>query len=297
MLDIKDLAQSKLRSPSLDKLHGQRKAIELIYSGDKVDYAYDDEVGEGLRQRLEKITGKSICIIDKGGSFVSDFFSTVDKKELIDLEGEFYEIKFKDFSLYLERKFTGGWINTFMDAREIILPPKSTVERGIKRLYILRSDSEFYALPELEYPKAIAQFLKWAKKKKKLGIEVDDIWNHSSKIVWEGENEEKRIDWIWTETIEGYLVKNIKTEDDLVAYNLWLQSDYKKMVEESNAGYKSWMKNSGRFTKGDYNSQFWKRRYARSIPNQLIPIQITGISQADVDQYIEETNNRYKVSR
>lgn len=299
MLQIQDLSQSKLRSSSLDKLHGQKKALDLTYSGDKVYSVSEDSTTEAVRKKLESITGKSIYVIDKGSSFVGDFIDDLEYSnptEVIDL-GDFKEVKFKDFSLYHEK--SGWWRQTFMDAKEIILPPKSIVEKGQKRLYILYVGDKYLKLPELEYPKIIVQFIKWAKKKKKLTFaKADDIWNHSNNVVLVDKNsypilhpedqDTDRIDWYRTGlSCDGYPARNIKTEDDLVAYNNWLLGDYKKLVEKSNAAYKKAFKgNSG-----------WKWEMNVPIPGKLDPTEITTITQDDVDQFISEVNNRYKVSR
>lgn len=304
MLQIQDLSQSKLRSSSLDKLHGQKKALELTYSGDEVYSVSEDSITEAVRKKLESITGKSIYVIDKGNSFVGDFIDDLEYSnptEVIDL-GDFKEVKFKDFSLYRETSGSGGWYpQAFMDAKEIILPPKSTVEKGQKRLYILYVGDKYFKLPELEYPKIIAQFIKWAKKKKKLTFaKADDIWNHSNNIVLadkdsypivrpEDPTDTDRIDWYRTGlSCDGYPARNIKTEDDLVAYNNWLLGDYKKLVEKSNAAYKKVFKN---------DSWRWKREMNIPIPGKLDPTPITTITQDDIDQFISEVNNRYKVSR
>ena len=311
MLTINDLAQSKLRSSSLDKLHGQKKAIELCYSGDEVYHVSDDARTEEIRQRLEKATGKAVYVIDKGSSFVDEFFDSISESnptEVIDIDDEFEEIKFTDFSLYHVKGYT--YSPVFMDAREIILPPKSTVERGIKRLYIVKLDGNLYKLPELEYPKIIVQFLKWAKKKKKLAINsIDEIWNYEKKIVFfkagDSLGRDGAIDWYETGDgywgnqffCNGYPVKNLKTEDDLVNYNDWLQSDYKSIIDASNKIYKKCWQADKRTPGGArYHDSFWTGRI-KTVPYKLDPTEITTITQADVDQFINEWNNKYQVKR
>ena len=282
MLQIQDLSQSKLRSSSLDKLHGQKKALDLTYSGDEICGASEDTEAEAYRKDLERITGKAIYAIDKGESFVGHFIDDLkdsNPSEVIDL-GDYEEVKFKDFSLYLKKSRWWGSRRAYMDVKEIILPPKSTVEKGQKRLYILYVGGEYFKLPELEY-------------------KADDIWNHSHNVVLvdkdsypivqlKDQTDTDRIDWYRTGLSgKGYPARNIKTEDDLIAYNNWLLGDYKTLVEKSNAAYKKAFKgNSG-----------WDWEKNVLIPGKLDPTPITTITQDDVDQFISEVNNRYKVSR
>ena len=311
MLTINDLAQSKLRSSSLDKLHGQRKAIEFRYEGSEAYDFRDDEKTESIRQELEKLTGKTICVIDKGGSFVEDFFNNIKSEkptELIDL-GDFYELKFPDFSLYYLYKAGYYWNTTFMDAREIILPPKSTSERGQKRLYIARINRKLYKLPELEYPKTMVQFLKWAKKKKKITFDHVDLWNYEKKLVFfktgDSLGRDGAVDWDEVEGgwgsnpffCEGYPIRNLKTEDDLIQYNTWLLGDYKTTIETSNKIYnKCWKANKSN-PRSCYSDYYWERRIIDVPDKKLNPTEITTITQADVDQFINEWNNKYQVKR
>lgn len=280
MLTINDLAQSKLRSSSLDKLHGQRKAIDFSHEGSEVYDFRDDEETEKTRQELEEITSKTICVIDKGGSFVRDFFNNVkstNPAELIDL-GDFYEIKFPEFSLYWHYKAGYYWDATFMDAREIVLPPKSTAEKGPKRLYVLAYDGKMYNLPELEYPRAIAPFLKWLKKKKKMSYtSAPAIWNGDRKIY----NKKGELDWVELRcggSCYGYPVKNLKSKDDLREYNVWLLGEYKTEVEK-------------------YNKTCGGKYFKVSSPTtKLDPTEI-DITQTDIDDFIKEWNNKYQVKR
>lgn len=311
MLTINDLAQSKLRPASLDKLHGQRKAINLYYSGDEVYATSDDEETEKIRQELENITSKTIYVIDKGGGFVDEFFNDVkltNPSEIIDLEN-FYELRFSDFSLYCQKRHH-YWHRTFMDAREIILPPKSTVKKGAKRLYIVKIDGKIYKLPELEYPKIVVQFLKWAKKKKKLAFNsIDNLWNYDKKIVYFDVDDRLgrggAIDWYETDGIyygnsffcDEYPIKNLKTEDDLKGYNVWLQSDYKSLIEASNKIYNDCWESDKKTPGGQkYRDFFWSDNI-KTVPGDLKPTEITVITQGDIDQFIAETNNRYQVRR
>lgn len=278
MLTINDLAQSKLRSSSLDKLHGQRKAIDFSHEGSEVYDFRDDEETEKTRQELEEITSKTICVIDKGENFVRDFFRSTNPAELIDL-GDFYELKFPEFSLYWHYR-AGGWNATFMDAREIILPPKSTAEKGPKRLYVLAYDGKMYNLPELEYPRAISPFLKWLKKKKKMSYtSAPAIWNGDKKI----HDEKGELNWVelMYGSCYGYPIKNLKSKDDLREYNVWLLGEYKAEVEKYN---KTLERTYGRYLK------------VVSLPTKLDPTEI-AITQADIDDFIKEWNNKYQVKR
>lgn len=277
MLTINDLAQSKLRSSSLDKLHGQKKAIELHYEGDEVYDVSDDARTEEVRQRLEKATGKTIYVIDKGGFFVDEFFDSISESnptEVIDINGDFEEIKFTDFSLYHVKGFT--YSPVFMDAREIILPPKSEQSRGLRRLYILAYDGKLYNLPELEYPRTIVPFLKWLKKKKKLSYTSSPmVWNGDKKI-YDNNGDLSWIDICCGGASYGYPIKNLKTKEDIREYNTWLLGEYKTKVEAHNK----------------------INKYTNLIVpvTKLNPTELS-ITQSDVDQFINEWNNKYQVKR
>ena len=75
-----------------------------------------------------------------------------------------------------------------------------------------------------------------------------------------------------------YMMKNIKTEDDLATYNDWLETFYK-----------GWIR--------DVHNKRVKSPWGYVDPENIKPISPTPIpiTQADVDQFVAEYNNRFKI--
>lgn len=276
MISIDRFTKSKHCSSGLDKLHGQKIAKELEHYGSEVE-THSDKSGEERRKKMENIIGKHAYRVDKGEWPLSNFFDEIQEsspEEILPVGEEVEEIRFTDFSIY---RFKDGYA-IYMDAKEVILPPKTKQERGSPRLYIIAYDRKIYNLPVLEYPKSIAPFLKWLKKKKKLSYtSAPTIWNgDKTKTLYDKSG---NIDWValrYDCSCYGYPIKNLKTKEDIDDYNSWLMGKYKADVEKHNK------------TNGDF------RRI--SDPTKLNPIEI-DITQVDVNEFIDSWNNKYQVKR
>ena len=242
--------------------------------GDEVLDTYELSDLELERQEVEKAIGKYIYYIDKGNSSLHDFFDDLrvsSPEEIIKIKDGLEEIKFTDFSVYRTEKYWG----TYMDAKEVILPPKVKQIKGSPRLYILAYNGGMYNLPVLEYPKSIAPFLKWLKKKKKISYSSKPcIWNGDKTIYDKSGN----LDWVEVmyNSSYGYPIKNLKTKEDISDYNTWLLSKYKPEVER-------------------YNKSV--RMLHLVVPTAALNPTEIDITQADVDEFIDFWNNKYQVKR
>ena len=75
-------------------------------------------------------------------------------------------------------------------------------------------------------------------------------------------------------------MKNIKSEEDLIDYNSWIETEYR-----------DWIVNV-------YNKN-WTRREFQGKPERAVKINPTllEIKQEDIDQFVIDYNNRFKVER
>ena len=241
----------------LDSIHGNRGNLP-----ENSPYLYEMDLKADATEleKAEHMAKEKLWMIDKGGSFVWDFMLEHDG---IEIEGG-KMIKFEqDIRFYL---FPGHGL--YMNVRRIILPPKKTVEVGkTKRLYVLKDGKSLYKTPMLLFPPSPKELLKWLRKKKKIKVGKDtEIWNRN-------------------ETLDKWYIsytpmKNIKSEEDLIDYNSWIETEYR-----------DWIVNV-------YN-KYWTRREFQGKPERAVKINPTllEIKQEDIDQFVIDYNNRFKVER
>ena len=285
-MNIQDFIDSGFIGKSVDKIKGSSVGI-FIDQGSKEVYA--DSSAEAERQEVEKLTGKKIWVVVKGTSACRDFIkSLIDVKnpEVKQIGGGYYEVPFDDFSLY-HKPLDVAWSEVLMDAREVILPPKKTIEYGPSRGYVVSvrgtTSFKYYFCPYLQYPASFAPFFKWLVKKKKITISKGE----AQPLVWNKDKLPKNlIEWYHqTMFLTGVPMKNIKAEDDLEIYNEWLKTVVVPYLD-------SMKKKDGGKTFG----QEWLDHI--SCPDNVSFTVLTGITQEVVDEYMKEANGVvYKVLR
>ena len=241
----------------LDSIHGNRGNVpeDSYYL-----YEMDLKADATELEKAEHIAKEKLWMIDKGVSFVYDFMKKCEGEELgkgiIKWEFE-QDIRFYDFPFGI-----------FMNVRRIVLPPKKTVEVGkTKRLYVLKDGGNLYKTPMLLFPPSPKELIKWLRKKKKIKLGKDtEIWNHN-------------------ETLDKWYIsytpmKNIKSEEDLIDYNSWIETEYR-----------DWIVNV-------YNKN-WTRIEFQGRPERAVKINpiLLEIKQEDIDQFVIDYNNRFKVER
>ena len=298
-MKLQEFLDSGFIGKSVDKIKGSSVGIYIDPSSREVSA---DSYAEAERQKAEKLAGKKLWVINKGAYACITFFRSLAKAkspELKPLGDGYYELPFEDFSLY-HQPLDIGWTDVYMDAREVILPPKKKAEYGQERGYIVslivgdidegnRSISHYF-LPYLTYPKAVHPFLEWAVKKKKLILPKGKLilWNKNQKIEtkyakpglynlasWEIEVQSFGV---------GVPISNIKTYDQISDFNNKLKNTILPTLEKS----KKDLDNCPRFV-FDRDKVF--------CPDH-IDVSELNMTQEVVDEYMNEVNNiTYKVLR
>lgn len=277
----------------LDSIHGNKglDGYSLVVCKEAVEDKYEVSKIKAIETKV----GESIFSIDKGEGPLIDFFSSdlVKDEDVEDLGNGLWRIRFQDgINFYSTSRWYYG--DTYMNVRRIVLPPRKKVEPGKERLYILRGD-KCYKLPFLKYPSSIKDLMKWLKKKKKTSFDLSSVtlWNYNQSIReqkykyesdWkEGKDPKLMVPDIWNFSYQP--VRNIKTEADIIAYNEWINTEYKAFIKDELNPY---------VIKSGWSDRM-KKDPSRVIPlTGLIEIRIT---QTDIDQFCNEYNNRYKVER
>lgn len=243
---------------SLDSIHGNRG--NLPETG--IDFRDDLKADVKDLERLEKKVGEKLWAIDKGYGFVYDFVKNHwEERDDIDWETDRWNFE-RDVKIY---KMLDG---LYMNVKRVVLPPPTQMTESVKRIYILKDESGFYKLPLLSYPnRSLRLFLTWLKRKKKikLGKELE-IWNKNIKL--------DEFDFSF------YPMKNIKSEEDLKAYNVWIVSEFRE-----------WIKNV-------YNP-FWKVDSVIKDPErtkEINPSEIE-ITQEDISEFVRGYNGKFKIER
>ena len=242
----------------LDSIHGNRGNVP-----DDSYYLYEMDLKADATEleKAEHMAKEKLWMIDKGESFVWDFMAGHEVEEM-EGGGRKYEFE-QDVRFYYFPR-----LGIYMNVRRIVLPPKKTVEVGkTKRLYVLKDGRNLYKTPMLLFPPSPKELIKWLRKKKKIGVGKDtEIWNHN-------------------ETLEKWHIsytpmKNIKSEEDLIDYNGWIETEYR-----------DWIVNV-------YNKN-WTRIEFQGKPERAVKINPTllEIKQEDIDQFVTDYNNRFKIER
>ena len=241
---------------NLDSIHGNRGNIseDSYYL-----YEMDLKADATELERAEHIAKEKLWLVGKGESFVYKFMK---KHDGVDLENNCTRYDFEqNIRFYYIRS-----LGIYMNIHRVVLPPKKTIEVGkTKRLYILKDGKNLYRTPMLLFPPSPKELIKWLKKKKKIKLGKVEIWNHNETLD------------IWTYTYTP--MKNIKSEEELVDYNNWIETEYR-----------DWITN--------VHSKEWKevRVLDKSKAVKINPSLLT-ITQEDVDQFVEDYNNRFSVER
>lgn len=297
-MKLQEFLDSGFIGKSVDKIKGSSVGIYIDPSSREVSA---DSYVEAERQKAEKLAGKKLWVINKGASACIDFFESLAKAkspELKPLGDGYYELPFEDFSLYHQPQDI-GWTDIYMDAREVILPPKKKAEYGPTRGYIvsLVTGNVFdgnrlvshYFLPYLTYPKAVLPFLEWAMKKKKLTLPKGklSLWNKNQKIS----NDHAKpglynID-SWAVDVQSFGVgvpmSNIKTREQVNDFNTGLKTIIRPTLEKS---------------KKDLDNCPWVVYRDKVFCPDHIDVSELNITQEMVDEYMNEVNNiTYKVLR
>jgi hypothetical protein len=242
----------------LDSIHGNRGNVpEDSY------YLYEMDLKADATEleKAEHIAKEKLWLVDKGESFVYDFMRGHNGEDLGN-GNERYDFE-QEVRFYCLRG-----LGIYMNVRRIVLPPKKTVEVGkTKRLYVLRDGREFWKTPSLLFPSSPKDLLKWLRKKKKIKLGKDtEIWNHNETL------DKWRISYT--------PMKNIKSEEDLSDYNGWIETEYR-----------DWIVNV-------YNKN-WTRIEFQGKPERAVKINpiLLEIKQEDIDQFVIDYNNRFKIER
>jgi hypothetical protein len=241
----------------LDSIHGNRGNVpEDSY------YLYEMDLKADVTEleKAEHIAKEKLWLVDKGESFVYDFMK---KHDGVDLGNNCTRYDFEqDVRFYCIR-----FLGIYMNVRRVVLPPKKTVEVGkTKRLYILKDGRNLYKTPMLLFPPSPKELLKWLKKKKKIKLGKDtEIWNHNETL---------------DTMIHSYTpMKNIKSEEDLIDYNNWIETEYRDWID-------------------NVHNKFWTRVCVMDKSKAIrINPTILEITQEDVDQFVVNYNNRFSVER
>lgn len=241
----------------LDSIHGNRGNLP-----ENSPYLYEMDLKADATEleKAEHMAKEKLWMIDKGESFVYDFMRGHNGEDLGN-GNERYDFEQEVRFYYLPR------LGLFMNVRRIVLPPKKTVEVGkTKRLYVLKDGKNLYKTPMLLFPPSPKELLKWLRKKKKIKLGKDtEIWNHNETLD------------MWTYTYTP--MKNIKSEEDLTDYNGWIETEYRDWI--INFQNKEWK-----------NVRVLDKSKAVKINPTLIEIK-----QEDIDQFVAEYNDRFKVER
>jgi hypothetical protein len=212
-------------------------------------------------EKAEHIAKEKLWLVDKGESFVYDFMRGHNGEDLGNWN-ERYDFE-QEVRFYRLRG-----LGIYMNVRRIVLPPKKTIEVGkTKRLYVLKDGKNLYKTPMLLFPPSPKELIKWLRKKKKIGVGKDtEIWNHNETLD----------KWSFSYTP----MKNIKSEEDLTDYNGWIETEYR-----------DWIVNV-------YNKN-WTRIEFQGKPERAVKINPTllEIKQEDIDQFVIDYNNRFKIER
>lgn len=290
-MKIQDFLDSGFIGKTTDKLKGSSVGIDIRYSGSYSEVS-PDSYAEKARQDVSRLTGKKIWSVVKGKIASMEFlFWAVENKpdDVIYLGEGYYEVPFEEFSIYGKYSKYHLGIEVLMDAKEVILPPKSTATLAkLSRTYVLsRADSTFhyYLLPYLNYPNSLAPFIKWLGKKKKLVIKDLVIWNKDQNIY----KSPGAINLItWGNDVQADLgapMRNIKTEDDLNDYNEWLEKEVGPDLEKAKASDPG-------------GSALWEKMVRCFHCPTKIDVVKVDITQSDIDDYIKEVNGpTFKVIR
>lgn len=293
-MKLQKFIDSGFLGKELDKIKASSVGIYIDPSSREVS---GDSSAETERQIVEALTKKKIWVVVKGTSACRKFIkSLIDAKdpEVKQIGSGYYEIPFEDFSLY-SRPLALGWTEILMDAREVILPPKKTVEHASPRGYVftIRSGAKasHYFLPYLSYPKAILPFINWLKKKKKITLPKGKLilWNKDWKIE-ESRDKAGCYDLSsWEINIQSFGARvplsNIKTAEQIDDYNSTLKNIVKPTLEKS---------------RNDLTNQSWfvpaRRKYI--VCPDHINVTTLDVTQEMVDEYIKDANSAtYKVLR
>ena len=242
----------------LDSIHGNRGNLP-----EDSPYLYEMDLKADATEleKAEHIAKEKLWMIDKGESFVWDFMKKHNEGEY--KKGEMVNLEFEqDVRFYYLPK-----LGLYMNVRRIVLPPKKIVEVGkTKRLYVLRDGKNLYKTPMLLFPPSPKELIKWLRKKKKIKLGKDtEIWNHNETLD------------MWTYTYTP--MKNIKSEEDLIDYNGWIETEFRDWI--TNVHSKEWK-----------NVRVLDKSKAIKINPTLLEIK-----QEDIDQFVTDYNNRFKVER
>lgn len=242
----------------LDSIHGNRGNLP-----EDSPYLYEMDLCANASdlEKAEHIAKEKLWMIDKGESFVWDFMQKCNEESIE--KGEMVKLEFEqDVRFYYLPR-----LGLFMNVRRIVLPPKKTVEVGkTKRLYVLRDGRNLYKTPMLLFPPSPKELLKWLRKKKKIKLGKDtEIWNHNETL---------------DTMVHTYTpMKNIKSEEDLSDYNGWIETEYRNWIE-------------------NVHNKFWTRVCVmdKSKAVKINPT-LLEIKQEDIDQFVTDYNNRFKIER
>ena len=226
-------------------------ASNSVYRGEGgMFYNVDEQTLESIR-KLENEIGESLYLIDKGYSALVDIITDNNDDTL----------EFENFKVYtlLSEGTSGYCCGLVMNAKEVILPPKKTIESGKKiRLYVFRGeDGKLYKMPPLQYPRAVKDFSKWLKRRRIITVKPKYFFNITEDISDWGEWRKKHSVPMW----------NLDSEEKIKEYVEFLEEDYLPKYQPSQKVV---------------------------LLKNLIEI---NVKQGDIDNYISETNNRYVVKR
>ncbi len=298
-MKLQEFIDSGFIGKSVDKIKGSSVGIYIDPSSREVSA---DSYVEAERQKAEKLAGKKLWVINKGASACINFFRSLfnaKSPELKPLGDGYYELPFEDFSLY-HQPCDIGWTDVYMDASEVILPLKKTVNHSSTRGYIvsLVTGNVFegsrlvshYFLPYLTYPKAVLPFLEWAKKKKKLVLPKGKLvlWNKNQKIETKDAKPGLYNIAYWAIDIQSFGVgvpmSNIKTREQIDDFNTGLKTVIKPTLEKSK--------------KDPTNCPWFSYDRNKVFCPDHIDVSDLDVTQDIVDEYIKEANSAtYKVLR
>ena len=241
----------------LDSIHGNRGNLP-----ENSSYLYEMDLKADATEleKAEHMAKEKLWMIDKGASFVWEFMRRHNGEDLGN-GNERYDFEQEVRFYYLPR------LGLFMNVRRIVLPPKKTVEVGkTKRLYVLRDGKNLYKTPMLLFPPSPKYLIKWLREKKKIKLGKDtEIWNHNETL---------------DTMVHSYTpMKNIKSEEDLVDYNDWIETEYRDWIE-------------------NVHNKFWTRIRVMDKSKAIkINPTLLDIKQEDIDQFVINYNNRFKIER
>lgn len=287
------------REPRLSSLYGNvgLEPYSLIVYKEAVKD--DDKVRSA--KRVAGITGEKIYNLDKGWSAISRLFEDYPSESIIIPEKYRFDDVLTDWevtslekiefemgvNVYKETITLKCWnsIHThteyLINVRSVELPKINEVEiSDSPRIYVVTGkDGKFYKLPMLQYPDIMSNFVKWLKKKKKIKFSVDAIWNKSANF--EKLEKDPMLYWKWCSN--GYLIKNLKNDKDIILYNAELKTESFKrfkqhIIKEASIFYDT------------------TNYYAYLIQEDL-PLIDVDITQDDINEFVGEQNGPIKITK